>query len=273
MERGNTFSSERPAGHRLQSLQPLAQLALRESHATGFAIFSSETPKQTLSPIAAQGAPIATADLERPAEETSVAVYPLRRDGAVTGLIAFAFAKPSQISAARVRIARIVEAIEIVWRLPETAGTLVGMAQRVAELELGLADEKIASRIQGFLDDAGPVRDVAEKTARHVEIVLRDGGSSVLLAQLAAQLQAEFEDRRIIERAKDLLRNTRGLTEEQAHIELRQASRKSRRTVRKIAEDVIKETHDPEHNPDKDFTQTHASAPLSGPTRYAGRVA
>jgi len=166
-----------------------------------------------------------------------------------------------------VKLAQIVGAIETVWRLPETASSLLELAERVAQLELDLADEKIASRIQGFIDAGKSERDMVEKAARHVEIVLNSGGSTALLAGTAEQLRAEFEDRRVIARAKDFLRRVRGLTEEQAHLELRLASRKSRRTVRKVAEELIEGTRSPEDE------NTGNSARPTWPARYAGRVA
>ena len=62
----------------------------------------------------------------------------------------------------------------------------------------------------------------------------------MLLQQFAQDLEEQIEERRLIARAKSLLQNTYGISEEQAHARLRLSSLRSRRRLGEVADQLIK---------------------------------
>ncbi|MBM3728920.1 MAG: GAF and ANTAR domain-containing protein [Acidobacteria bacterium] len=67
-------------------------------------------------------------------------------------------------------------------------------------------------------------------------------GSAVAKAQLAetnARLRDELETRKLVERAKGILQQRQGLSEEEAYLRLRNESRWMRRRMRELAEAII----------------------------------
>jgi uroporphyrinogen-III synthase len=55
----------------------------------------------------------------------------------------------------------------------------------------------------------------------------------------AEELKAQLETRKLVERAKGILQRTRGLTEEQAYVLLRNESRRMRRPMKELAQAII----------------------------------
>lgn len=55
------------------------------------------------------------------------------------------------------------------------------------------------------------------------------------------EMKRQLETRKIVERAKGLLQQTRGLSEEEAYLHLRNESRRQRRPMRALAEEIIAE--------------------------------
>jgi hypothetical protein len=112
------------------------------------------------------------------------------------------------------------------------------LVERLADLEARLMDSKIADRVQGYLADETD-SDPSEAIARHVETVLRPTRTRVLLEQTLSELQEEIEERRIVGQAKRIMQANDSVSEEQAHIELRLRSRKSRKPLKDVARQVI----------------------------------
>jgi AmiR/NasT family two-component response regulator len=75
--------------------------------------------------------------------------------------------------------------------------------------------------------------------ARHVEGVLRPASTGRVLEQLTKDLEEEVEERRLTNRAKAILQSVHGMSEEQAHMHLRQTSRKTRKKLKDVAVDLI----------------------------------
>jgi AmiR/NasT family two-component response regulator len=74
---------------------------------------------------------------------------------------------------------------------------------------------------------------------RHIETVLRASQSLKLLEKTSQQLEEELAERKLTQTAKSILIETCGMSEEEAHLHLRSLSRKSRRPLKAIAQDLI----------------------------------
>jgi response regulator NasT len=73
-----------------------------------------------------------------------------------------------------------------------------------------------------------------------LEIAATRFSERLRMAEQTAELQDELEDRKLIERAKGLLMAREGLSEEQAHRQVQALARQQRRTMREVAEEILK---------------------------------
>ncbi len=213
------------------SLSALAQVAMREAGADGYAFFqrNAEAPRFLRQDA---GGSVITEDLF---VNPLVVTYPLQIDG----LLAFAFRDDVRLREARPKLDRIAGTIEAVWRAAHTVEEYSQLANYVAELETSLMDTKIADRTLGFLLTRG--QDPIEAITRHVEGVLRETSTRRTLQQISQELEEEVEERRLVGRAKAILQKSQGMSEEEAHAHLRVVSRKSRRRLKDVAREVIEQ--------------------------------
>jgi hypothetical protein len=216
------------------SLEPLALLALRESGADGYALYEMDRENGSARLIASYG-------LALPGpEEKGVYVVSLSlfADTRVFGILSFTFRSEIASRNASPLLARAAHAIEAVWRLAHLRRAYADAAARVGELEAALADSKIADRARGLLEGAAEPGSIGIME-RHVEVVLRAARSGQALETAFRDLEDELEERRLTAVAKSILRQTYGMSEEQAHMHLRSLSRNSRRPLKEIARELI----------------------------------
>jgi AmiR/NasT family two-component response regulator len=136
--------------------------------------------------------------------------------------------------AQRDRIAAAMQAIRT-----EAAGDrYVHLVERLADLEARLMDSKIADRVRGYLEDETD-SDPIGAILRHVETVLRPSRTRIMLEQALSELEEEIEERRLVGQAKRIMQARDSVSEEQAYIELRLRSRKSRKPLKDVARQVI----------------------------------
>jgi AmiR/NasT family two-component response regulator len=214
------------------SLSALAQVAMREAGADGYAFFRSHPASFDLAPQDASGVNI-TQDAVMDGA-AGVTVYRLGTDG----ILAFAFQAEADVVRAKPQLDKIAASIESVWSAAQAAARYSDLASQVADLEARLLDSKIADRVRGFLvhrDEASPI----EAITRHVEGVLRPESTGQVLEKLSRELEDEVEERRLTNRAKAILRSVHGMTEEEAHAHLRLTSRKTRRKLKEVAVELI----------------------------------
>jgi uroporphyrinogen-III synthase len=62
------------------------------------------------------------------------------------------------------------------------------------------------------------------------------------LEEKSSQLSEELEARKIVERAKGILQRELQVSEEEAYLTLRRQSRKVRKTMKEVAQTIIRET-------------------------------
>ena len=222
------------------SLSALAQFAVRETGADGYALFGKNQNGQSLVRQDAFGTAI-----DESAITSGVARVVTYRMGA-DGILAFAFQDETRARQVRAQLDRIAASIEAVWSAAQTTGKYSELASEVADLEVRLMDSKIADRVRGILGNRSD-SDPLEAITRHVEGVLRPASAGRVMEQLSRTLEEEVEERRLTNRAKAILQSVHGMSEEQAHAHLRQTSRKTRRKVKDVAVDLI-ESHPSREN-------------------------
>ena len=220
-----------------RSLQPLAQIALADTGADGYAIYQVD-PTTTLRELKfAWGVPV-----PEPGDAGfTVDSFPLRVGEATSGILTFVFRGSAIHPGTRAALERVAAAIEGVWRLALVPGAYARNAARIGELEMELTDSKIADRASGMLAKGAPPRDAIDTIVRHVETVLRPGQLETVLGQLTQEIEQEIAERELTSRAKAVLQSRYGMSEDQAHVHLRLVSRKSRKRLRDVARDLLEE--------------------------------
>jgi ANTAR domain len=219
------------------SLHPLALLAAREAGADGFAIRQTDPEGEQ------RDAKLDWGVAAPEAGETGLTVlsFPLHAEEEVTGVLTFVFRGVAVPPRAQALLKRIAPVIEEVWRLSLLPAAYARNATRIGELEIELADSKIADRARGMLAGGAPPRDAVDTIVRHVESVLRPGQFATVLKQLTDEIKQEIAERELANRAKAILQSRYGMSEDQAHVHLRLVSRKSRKRLRDVARDVLAE--------------------------------
>jgi hypothetical protein len=211
-----------------RSVQSLARLALQESGAVGFAIYQ-------LDPDGGEPVLKCREGLEAPGEVS----FPLNIDDGVTGRLSFVFRDSAVNLSTQLLLEKVARAIESVWHSSLAPEKSARIALRIAELEAELADEKIADRASGMLQESASSRSPIEAIARHVESVLRISELENALFQLERDLAEQLAERRLTSRAKAVLQSRYGISEEQAHVHLRIVSRTNRMRLRDVAQAMI----------------------------------
>ncbi len=109
----------------------------------------------------------------------------------------------------------------------------------VTRLELELADCKIAERTAGLIPRNIAERVDPEMVGRHIARVLDSCADTAALEKRIETLKAELASRERISRAKALVQKKYGITEEQAYRRLQRASRRARRPLVQVAEEIV----------------------------------
>lgn len=201
------------------SIEALARLGMRATGALSYAFLEKGCD--------ARPCPAAPAIVE----------YPLRTDITIVASVVFLFGSEAEALRARSRLTRVAAAMQAVWSAAATE-PYTRLIARVAELETQLMDSKIVDRAQGLLTDATS-SDPTDVIGRHVDNVLRPTATSRFLEQALAALEDEMDERRVVGQAKQILQSLDRMSEEQAHHHLRLLSRKSRKPLKDIAQQVI----------------------------------
>jgi hypothetical protein len=217
-----------------RSLQPVALIAVRETGAGGCAI-SEMDADGAARVVAAFGLPV-PAPNEHGVYVTSL---PLDIASGVTGSLSFVFQNEEECKMSVPLLERAARLIEAVWRLARLRQVYAETAAHVGELQAELVDSKIADRAKGLLEQTSSSRGGIETMERHIEAVLRAGQFVELVEKTSRDLKEELAERKVVQRAKSILRESYGMSEEQAHNHLRSLSRTSRKPLKHIAQELI----------------------------------
>ncbi len=216
------------------SLAALAQVALHTAGAQGY-MFFQKTGAGDMIVLSAGGGVIP--QLNSTGEERTSLEYPLFTDGDFTAAVAFAFLSGAEARRACPRLDAIAASIQRIWAAAQKE-PYAPLIDRVAHLEARLIDSKVADRAKGLLTGE-PHPGLADAIARHVDGVLRPTQTRRILEQALSDLQDEIEERRVVAEAKEIIQATCRVSEEQAHTRLRLLSRKSRKRLKDVAQQVI----------------------------------
>jgi hypothetical protein len=201
------------------SIAILARLAVRYASADGYAIYTLEHSSGALIPQSSDGkVRPAPEDLTMDVSTTQrdgavIRCYPLRVEGSVVGAIAFSFLGLSLAEEKVEILDRLAKSIETLYCLPYVAAQLF---EKVNALETEIVASKVFSRGQGLLTAEVDSETIA-LTERHVSTVLRSSRIWNALGTLLREAEEELKQREITERAKALLQEVHGMSEEEAH--------------------------------------------------------
>ena len=158
----------------------------------------------------------------------------------INASVAFGFGAVAEAVQSRPQLDRIAATIQTIWAASaERYSDFIG---RIASLESRLLDSKIADQARGFLTNRAD-SDPTAMIAKHVDGVLRPTPTRRMLEHVVSELEQEIEERMLAGQAKQILQTIQGISEEQSHAQLRLLSRKSRRRLKEVAEQVIREQH------------------------------
>ena len=131
-------------------------------------------------------------------------------------------------------------AAELLQRANQTQAAAHVLAE-ITELEVELADLKIADRATAILGESGGTEQGVSIVQEHVQRVLDGIDAGSTLTQQLQALRRQVQDRKLLNRAKAFLQRTRRMSEEEAYLHLRNASRRKRTPLRDIAQEVLSE--------------------------------
>jgi len=223
----------------------LASLAMRDTHAKGFALFRQTSAGVPAELSHALGAPISTEVLTKSGPDPlcrKVVTHAVRHHGDIDAHLVFSFDSAVQADTARGVLRRYFTMMERLWAGRSIALAYFRTFSRIVALERELADAKVATVVRGALD--GPREDV-EIIARQVETLLRPSAISQVLDQLLEERLSEVEERKWTQRAKEILQRLHGMSEGEAHSHLRKVSRQSRRRLLEVARQVVESYAEP----------------------------
>jgi len=228
-----------PAYRFVDSISALAHVVLKETRATGYALFSKDRESNRLLRLASFGTEIHPETLLQESAFVLVTLD-LHASGFPDGRLAFAFRnQASSLHAERI-LSRFLVILESLFAAAARHRQYSNLITQISDLEANLINSKIADRAKGLLvADWQP--DSLDEIAYHVKTVLRPGLALRTMEGVIKELEGETEARQLIAQAKILLQSQYSFSEVQAYTHLRLLSRKSRRRLREVALDVIAE--------------------------------
>lgn len=226
-------SSSKPAIR--ESLAQLMLLAMRESGAEGCTLYGRNSESAVLTLLHTMG----TAPSDAGPSEPGLITFPLSAEDGSAGLVTFRFGPRALSKTARTILQRMAGTFEAVWRLSYEPGVCAGLARQIGHLEAQLAEVKIADRARGLIEHLGSSHDAVDTMTHHVDSVLQSRRFRVILKELMRELEDQVKEREVTAQAKAVLQSTYGMSEEQAYGHLRITSRKTRKPMREIAQELI----------------------------------
>ncbi len=234
------FDANRPLP---RSLRDLARLGLRTANAAGYAIDQLMADGEAWLRKWAEGVPVPETD----GCGLVVLCFPMGMENTETGALSFVFRGEAISDQARALTTQFATAADAIWRNWSSAGVYARSVNRIAELEAKLADSKISDRARGLLESALPPSEAVEMISQYIDNALRSNQLGRALDELARDAEYDLAGYQLVRRAKALLRSRGGMSEEQAHLYLRYASRSSRRRLPEVAAEILTSRHERTH--------------------------
>jgi hypothetical protein len=163
----------------------------------------------------------------------SFVVIPLRISDYLLGFLTMGWRTTcADVDVRTQSVASAGQALASILAKPYSPALNQQLAERVTFLEAELADRKIADRIRGLTR-------VPEIVSEHVNRVLESYDLPDQLVQRAEQLEKQLAGRDLLVQAKEILQTSKGFTEEEAYLYLRNTSRRNRVPLEQVAHSVI----------------------------------
>jgi hypothetical protein len=220
-----------------QSLRHLARLGLRSADAAGYAIDQLTAGGEAWMRKWAEGVPVP----ETEGSGLLVLCFPLGLESAETGALSFVFCCETISDETRTLLTQFAAAAEAIWRHWSSPSVYAHSVTRIAELEAKLADSKISDRACGLLESEGPASDAIDLLSQYIDNALRPNQLGKVLDDWVREAEYDLAGYQLVRKAKALLRTRDGMSEEQAYLYLRYASRSSRRRLPDLAAEIIKQ--------------------------------
>jgi hypothetical protein len=158
------------------------------------------------------------------------------------GVLKLDYSIPLQECANRLAaLERIADALACLLDRRNVEHQVGELAVRAATLEAELADSKISERVSGCTFEATKGRASLDVITAHVANVISACRVRDELSDRVRHLEQELHKRDLLNEAKAVLQRTRGVSESEAYMQLRNASRRTRRPLADVAEAVIAE--------------------------------
>jgi hypothetical protein len=131
----------------------------------------------------------------------------------------------------------------------------------------------VGSLLQAVEDSISPLRRLLAEAQTEIGLALQDDAAAVREAELVAlrrevqQLREGLASRAVIERAKGILMQARGLTEQEAFDVLDELSQRLRRKLRDVAADIAADLADRQASPTPAGLVAVADEPAGQPAR------
>jgi hypothetical protein len=171
----------------------------------------------------------------------SLLIVPLIHEEKLVGLLNFGWQSQTTLNQVQTRSAvEIAASVTSVLLRTRQASLTIHLANRINHLQAELADGKITDRARGILHEGSGRFDLGGVMRQHVNRVLEGSDVLSLLSQEVAKLEVELKNRQVISQAKQFLQQAHHLSEEEAYLQLRNTSRKSRRRLLDIAGEVLR---------------------------------
>jgi len=238
----NSTNSAAPLEAIWQSLRALTRFAQEASGADGYAVLEIDRSTEKLGIRDSGGVHcpfprhLSVHREVRCCDGLTVSSYPLHAEDGISGLLTFAF-RATEIEQRNLDVLdRLARLIQAVYHLPRSTARLV---TKVGSLEVELAAIKISERTLGLLASGAPSAESIETVVRHVETVLDKRPAKIMLKQLLPDLEDRVAERKLVVKAKQVLQDRDGISEEQAYLRLRNRSRASRKRLKEVARELI----------------------------------
>jgi hypothetical protein len=231
--RGNQPDVDRPLP---RSLRHVARLGLRNSNAQGYAIDQLTSDGDAWVRKWVEGLPVP----ETSHGDLPILCFPLGHEDAETGALSYVLRGQSVSDEARRQLTQIASAAQSIWQLWQAPSLYARSVIRIAELEAELADSKISDRACALVGGGNLDFNPIDAISRSVESIIRPFQLGTVLNQLVRDLEQDLAEYELVRQAKAVLQTRDRMSEEQAYVYLRNASRSSRRRLGHVAREVIR---------------------------------
>ena len=223
----------------------LAQLIVQLAAAQGCGLYVAQSGSHALVRQVTTGQCLADVDelqsydLDRLTQRKDLALLPLYNGGLVSAVLILAFSADAE-PRERGSLNRLIPLFETLVRFVDAGSVQVRLAAKISSLESEIASEKILNRVSGLIGTQGRLDESAiELAERHVGKVQKSCAFGNLLEDRLRELESLVAARDRTALAKELLQRHLGITEDEAYRELRTASRRQRKRLIDVAEEII----------------------------------